>query len=440
MEKTLAIILAGGRGGRLGILAHERTKPAIPFAGKYRIIDFTLSNCVNSGISKIAVMTQYQPLSLIEHIGIGAAWGLANMDGTGMRLLQPYLAREEGRNWYKGTADAVYQNIQYIEEQNPELVLILSGDHIYRIDYEDMARYHRKSQADVTLATTTVPYEEASRFGTVTVDQDGRISSFQEKVKKPESNLASMGVYLFTKEALIRCLEEDAQLRSSKHDFGRNVFPRIVSGSGKAYAYDFHGYWRDVGTVASYWEANMDLLELRSSLVFDPAWPIRTKEAPGPPAIVSQKGRIKNSMISCGCVIEGSVEHSVLSPGVTVAEGTLVKNSIVLSDSVIGPGSVVDYSILDKEVVVGPGCHIGFGDNFQISRKEPKVANTGITIIGKRARVPSGIKIGRNCIIYHGVAESDFSGSDIQSGETIKPKRRNSPGNSLVHFDSNKKK
>jgi len=426
MEKTLAIILAGGRGERLGILAHERTKPAIPFAGKYRVIDFTLSNTVNSGISKVAVLTQYQPLSLIEHIGIGAAWGLAKVDGSGMRLLQPYLAREEGRNWYKGTADAVFQNLPFIEEQGAEHVIILSGDHIYRMDYSDMIDFHKKTEADVTLAVTTMPYEELSRFGTVTVNEEGKIIAFQEKVKKPESNLVSMGIYVFRKDFLVRCLEEDSQLRSSKHDFGRNVLPRIISGNANASAYNFHGYWRDVGTIASYWEANMDLLETRSSLLFDPEWPIRTREELGPPAIICQKGQIINSMISNGCVIEGRVEHSILSPGVKVSEGAVVKDSIILNNCVLGPHSMVDYSIMDKDVTVGAGTHIGFGDNFQISRREPKVANTGISIIGKRARVPAGVKVGRNCIIYNGIAEDDFPGSDIQSGETIRARRRSS--------------
>ncbi|MFC2056173.1 glucose-1-phosphate adenylyltransferase [Chloroflexota bacterium] len=426
MDRTLAVILAGGRGERLGILAHERTKPAIPFAGKYRIIDFTLSNCVNSGISKVAVLTQYQPLSLVDHIGIGAAWGLAHVDGSGLRLLQPYLAPDESRSWYKGTADAVYQNLPYIEEQGVELVLILSGDHVYRMDYSEMLKFHKKVQADVTLATTPVPYEELSRFGTLTVDEEGRITAFQEKVKKPESNLASMGVYLFNKSILQKCLEEDARLRSSKHDFGRNILPRIVAGNYNAYAYNFHGYWRDVGTMATYWESNMDLLELQSSLLFNADWPIRTKEDLRPPAIVSRKAKVVNSILTSGCIIEGRVEHSILAPGIKIAEGAVAKDSIILSDSVIGPHSVVDYSILDKEVVVGAGCHIGCGDNFQINRREPKVANTGITVIGKRVNVPDGIKIGRNCIVYQGTLESDFPSSDIQSGETIRPRRRGS--------------
>jgi len=428
MDSVLAIILAGGRGERLGILAHERTKPAIPFAGKYRIIDFTLSNCVNSGISNVAVLTQYQPLSLADHIGIGASWGLVRPDGSGIRVLQPYLAHEEGRDWYKGTADAVYQNLQYIEEQKAKLVLVLSGDHIYRMDYSDMLKFHQETQADVTLATTPMPYEELQRFGTVTVDEEGQVTGFQEKVKKPESNLVSMGIYCFGKDVLQRCLEEDTQLRSSKRDFGRNVLPRMVAGNYRVFAYSFHDYWRDIGTVAAYWQSNMDLLELNSPLLFDVNWPVRTREELRPPAVFSETANVVNSMISNGCIIEGRVEHSVLSPGVKVAEGAVVKDSIIMSDSVVGPHSAIDYSILDKEVTVEAGCYMGYGDNFQINRREPKVANVGITIIGKRAKIPHGVKMGRNCITYPGVVEDDFSGSEIQSGETIRPRRRGTAG------------
>ena len=320
MDSVLAIILAGGRGERLGILAHERTKPAIPFAGKYRIIDFALSNCVNSGIYNVAVLTQYQPLSLADHIGIGAAWGLVRMDGGGIRLLQPYLAHEEDRDWYKGTANAVYQNLQYIKEQGAELVLILCGDHIYRMDYSSMLKFHQETQADVTLAATPMPSEELQRFGTVTVDEEGQLLRFQEKAKKPESNLVSMGIYLFQRDILHRCLEEDAQLRSSKHDFGRNIIPRVVSNC-KTFAYSFHGYWRDVGTVAAYWQANMDLLEPHSSLLFDADWPIRTREELRPPVIVSQTGDVVSSIISCGCVIEGQTGLTAPAPLPAVLEG-----------------------------------------------------------------------------------------------------------------------
>lgn len=426
MEKSLAIILAGGRGERLGVLSNERTKPAIPFGGKYRVIDFTLSNCVNSGISKVAIITQYEPLSLIDHIGVGTPWGLSHIDGSGLKLLQPYLAHEEGRDWYKGTADSVYQNLNYIESEGVDHVFILSGDHVYRMNYADMFEFHNRNEADVTIATTPMPYEVLSAFGTVTINDDSRITDFQEKSKKTQSNLVSMGIYLFSQNALQKCLEDDARLRSSRHDFGRNVFPRIVAGDYRIFAYNFHGYWRDVGTIISYWESNMELLDWSSSLLYDSDWPIRTKEELRPPAIVSQKGHIVNSIVSCGCVIEGTVEHSVISPGVRISEGVVVKDSIILSDSIVLPNSVIDYSILDKNVVVGDGCHIGWGDNFQINRREPKVVNTGITIVGKRTRIPDGIRIGRNCIIYNNVVDNDFSASEIPSGETVRPKRRRS--------------
>ena len=421
-DKVLAIIMAGGVGERLGVLTQERTKPAIPFAGKYRIIDFTLSNCVNSGIYNVAVLTQYQPLSLVDHIGIGIPWGLARPDG-GIRLLQPYLTREEDRDWYKGTADAVYQNFEYIEEQGVEMVLILSGDHVYNMDYLDMLKFHEETQADVTLAVTHIPEEELQQFGTVTVDEEKQVTDFQEKVKRPKSDLVSMGVYLFKKDILHRWLEEDAQRRSSKHDFGRNIIPRLV-GNCRIFAYSFEGHWRDIGSVRSYWQANMELLDMPSSLLFNADWPVRTKEEEQrPPAIISQRGDVVNSMISNGCVIEGRVEHSVLSPGVRVAENVIVNYSIIMSDSVVGPGSVIDHSILDKGVVVEADCHIGFGDDFQVNREEPKVLNTGITIVGKGAKIPPEVKIGRNCAIFCNVVGKDFRKLEVQSGETIKVKR-----------------
>ena len=415
MENVLAIILAGGRGERLSILAEERTKPAIPFAGKYRIIDFTLSNCANSGIYNVAVLTQYQPLSLIDHIGIGTPWDL---DGPGrtVRVVQAYLAGR-GRGWYKGTADAVYQNLAYIEQQGVELVLILSGDHIYGMDYSDMVKTHQESKADVTLAVTPMPEEELSRFGTVTVDEQGQIAGFQEKVKRPQSNLASMGVYLFNKEVLRQCLEEDAQSITSRHDFGRDILPRLIN-KVKSFAHTFKGYWRDVGTVHAYWQANMDLLGSVSPL-FNAKWSIHTKEEERPPAFVSETASVNNSLIASGCIIEGQVEHSVLFPGVRIAKGAVVNDSVIMSDSIIGANGVIDYSILDKEVVIGAGSHIGHGDDFQVNRKQPKVVDTGITVVGKRAKVPTKVKIGRNCVIHCAASKNDFPAADVQSGETI---------------------
>ena len=422
MNNVLAVVMAGGRGERLSILAQERAKPALPFAGKYRVIDFTLSNCVNSGIHNVAVLTQYEPLSLTDHIGIGTPWGLVPPD-RGIRILQPYLAREEGHDWYKGTADAVYQNLAYIEEQGADLVLILSGDHVYKMDYSDMLKFHKKNHADVTLAVTRLPEEELQQFGTVTVDEIGHVTGFQEKVKQPKSDLVSMGVYLFKKDILYKWLEEDAGSRTSKHDFGMNVLPKMVD-KGRIFAYSFDGYWHDIGTVQVYWQANMDLLEMSPDFLLSAEWPTHTKEEERPPAMVFETGSVLNSLISNGCVIEGRVERSVLSPGVRVAKGAVVKDSIIMSDSIIGHDSIIDHSILDKEVEIEAGCHVGFGDDFKINRREPKVLSCGITIVGKRAKVCSGIKIGRNCVIYGSVGEDDFPAPEIQSGETIRPKAR----------------
>ena len=418
-DSVLAIILAGGGGERLSVLTEKRTKPAVPFAGKYRIIDFTLSNCINSGIYNIAFLTQYQPLSLIEHIGVGTPWDL-DRPGSAMRVLQAHLTRN-GHDWYKGTADAVYQNLEYIKQQDTELVLILSGDHIYTMDYSGMLKFHQQTQADVTLAVTRFPEAELEQFGTVTIDETGRVTCFQEKVKEPKSNLVSMGVYLFKKDVLKQSLDEDAQIMTSKHDFGENVIPATI-GNRRVFAYNFVGYWRDVGTIQMYWQVNRDLLEMSPSPLFNNEWPIHTKKEERPPAIISETAKVIDSLVCDGCVIEGLVEHSILSPGVRVVKDAVVKDSIIMSDTIIGPHSVIDHSILDKEVLVEAGCHIGFGDDFQPNREEPQLLYTGITIIGKKARIPPGVNIGRNCIICCGVADNDFPSPKIQSGETIHTK------------------
>ncbi|MFC1873488.1 glucose-1-phosphate adenylyltransferase [Chloroflexota bacterium] len=420
MKKTLAFILAGGQGERLTVLTQERAKPAIPFAGKYRIIDFTLSNCVNSGIYNVAVLTQYQPHSLIEHFGAGAS---ANLDGPDrvLKVLQAYLTRESP-DWYKGTGDAIYQNLRYIEEQDIDMVLVLSGDHIYTMDYSAMIESHEARQADVTLAVTQVPEEDLARFGTVAVDEAWRVTEFKEKMRNPNSNQVSMGVYLFNKDLLLHSLEEDAGRRGSKHDFGANIIPSMV-GKSNVYAYHFDGYWQDIGTVQAYWKAHMDLIEMSPSPLFNVDWPVRTKEEERPPAIISDKANVLDSIISNGCVIEGSVEHSVISPGVMVAEGAVIKDSIIMSDSTIGQHSVVDCAIVDKEVVIEGGCHLGFGDDLRSNRRQPKLLTTGISIVGKRAKLPPGIKIGRNCVIYCDVEEGDFPASEVRSGETIEPRQ-----------------
>ena len=417
MHRLLAIILAGGMGERLSVLSQGRAKPAVPFAGKYRIIDFTLSNCVNSGIHNVIVLTQYQPVSLTEHIGIGAPWGLVPPDRS-IRLLQPYLAREEGRDWYKGTADAVYQNLNRIEGEETDTVLILSGDHVYKMDYSPMLDFHRDNDADVTLAVTHMPEEELPRFGTVMLDDKGRVVRFQEKIKHPESNLVSMGVYIFNMDVLHQWLDG-----RSGHDFGRNIFPKIAT-KYRTYAYVYDGYWRDIGTIDSYWQSNMEILGMSQAFLSDIDWPLYTKEVEVPPTKICNQATVTNCLLSSGCKIEGHVERSILSPGVQVAEGATVRDSIIMDNTEIGRDSVIDHAILDKEVVIEPNCHIGFGDDYHVNRNNPKILSSGMTIIGKHAVIPTKYRIGRNCIIYDNVVESDFSAVEVESGDTVKPKRK----------------
>jgi len=423
MHRLLAVILAGGMGERLSILSHDRAKPAVPFAGKYRIIDFTLSNCVNSGVHNIIVLTQYQPVSLTEHIGIGTPWGLA-APNRNIRLLQPYLAREEGRDWYKGTADAVYQNLNRIEGEDVDEILILSGDHVYKMDYSAMLDFHRENEADVTLAVTPMPQEELYRFGTAVTDDKGQITSFQEKVKNPQSNFVSMGVYIFNVKTLRHWLD----IRTG-HDFGRDVLPRMVN-KGRIFAYKFDGYWRDIGTVDSYWQSNMEIMAISQSFLADKDWPIYTRQPEGPPTKIGDSATVTNCLLSSGCKIEGNVEHSILSPGVQVAAGAVVKDSIIMDDTYIGRNSIIDHAILDKNVTIEPDCHIGFGDDYRANHLNPTILSSGLTIIGKRTVIPADYKIGRNCIIYSNVAANGLPASEIKSGETIKPKRRSVRTNS----------
>lgn len=424
MRNVVAVILAGGHGERLSVLSAKRAKPAVPFAGKFRIIDFTLSNCVNSGIYNVAVLTQYRPHSLNDHIGIGKPWDLDRMKG-GVRLLQPYIGRGDS-DWYRGTADAVYQNLPFLEDWKWDLALVLSGDHIYKMDYTEMVAFHEERRADVTVAVMEVPIEEASRFGTMLVDPDGRVVEFEEKPPQPRSNLISMGVYLFEKEVIYRRLEEDARDPRSSHDFGRDVIPRMVQ-QDRVYAYPFKGYWRDVGTVYSYWEANMGLLKQPPDIdLYDTEWVIHTRSEERAPARITRRGRVSESLICHGCIIDGTVEHSVLSPGVFVAEGAVLRDSIVFTDCVIGMGSVLDKAILDKDAVVGSGCIIGDGSDLTPNRLEPRNLSMGITIIGKRARIPSGARLGRNVKVEADVVERDFEHLPdlrVPSGETIRASR-----------------
>ena len=425
---VVAIILAGGQGERLSVLSVKRAKPAVPFGGKYRIIDFALSNCINSGMYHVAVLTQYRPHSLHDHIGVGKPWDLDRSRG-GIRLLQPYLGRRES-DWYKGTADAVFQNLPMMADWKSDYTLVLSGDHIYKMDYRKMIDFHRDNRADVTVGVIEVPIEEASRFGTLIVDDDGKVVEWDEKPPQPRSNLVSMGIYVFSPSLLWDRLSEDARMRGSAHDFGKDIIPRMVS-EDRVYAYRFEDYWRDVGTISTYWEANMGLLNDPPDFdLYDNDWVVHTKSEERPPAKIHADARIVNSLVSNGCNVLGTVENSVLSPGVYVAPDAIIRDSIVMTDSVVGRNAVVDRSILDKEVIVGAGSVIGYGDDRVPNRMEARNLSTGLTVIGKRVRIPPGLRLGRNVRADADVVESDFEHAlhvdgAIPSGETIlAPSRR----------------
>ena len=423
MSKVLAVILAGGQGERLSLLSQKRAKPAVPFAGKYRIIDFALSNCVNSGITDVAVLTQYRPHSLHDHIGIGKPWDLDRQKG-GVVMLQPYIGHQESE-WYQGTADAVYQNLDFIMEARYDYVLILAGDHIYRMDYGPMIAFHQQRNADATLGAVIVPLEEGHRFGILETDVEGRVQSFEEKPAEPRGTLGSMGIYVFSRDTLTRVLINDARASETgptptQHDFGRNIIPSMMARGERVFAYPFSGYWQDVGTIQSYWQAHMELLSDQPTFdLYDPSWVIHTRSEERPPAHIRSGANIHSSLISHGCIIKGQVERSVLSPGVVVEENAVVRDSILLFDTVIGAGSVVDHAILDKEVIVGKNCRIGFGDDTTPNKLEPSRLNTGITLIGKRVHLPDNLTVGRNCKIGTDLRPEDFPSDTLPSGETI---------------------
>jgi glucose-1-phosphate adenylyltransferase len=411
--RTLAMILAGGRGSRLTVLANKRAKPAVPFAGKYRIIDFPLSNCTNSGITSVGVVTQYRPRSLQDHIRNGAPWDLDRMNG-GVWILQPYQGRMDS-DWYDGTADAVYQNLDFVRNARCEQVLILSGDHVYKMDYSILAQFHAQKKADVTLATLKVTLEEASRFGIVQADADFRVQAFYEKPKEPKGTLASMGIYIFNYDTLMKVLKEDAADPNSEKDFGKNVLPRMVAEGYRVFAFPYGEYWVDVGTIQSYWEAHMDLLQDVPPIdLLDREWIIHTRSEERPPVNLRTGAMVNHSLITDGCTIEGSVEYSVLSPGVKVARGAVVKQSIIMGDATIEAGAVVDKCILDKNVVVGRFAHLGYGTDFT-SNLELGL-NTGISVIGKGTRIPPDFKIGRNVVVGSDLSTESFA-EDIKSGQ-----------------------
>ncbi len=414
-KEMIAMLLAGGQGSRLGVLTAKVAKPAVAFGGKYRIIDFPLSNCINSGIDTVGVLTQYQPLRLNTHIGIGMPWDLDRNNG-GVTILSPY-ERSAGSDWYSGTANAIYQNIDYIDNYNPEYVLILSGDHIYKMDYEVMLDYHKENNAAVTIACMPVPWEEASRFGVVVTDENGQVKEFEEKPANPRSNLASMGIYIFTWKVLREAL---IKMRSVPGcDFGKHILPECLGNGERLFAYEYNGYWKDVGTLGSYWEANMELIDIIPEFnLYEEFWKIYTKSDAVPPLYVSEDGFIERSIVCGNSDIEGTVINSVLGAGVHVCKGAVVKDSIIMKNTVIGAGSQVNKAIIAEDVVVGENCELGVGEDIP-NKINPKVYSYGLVTIGENTVIPSNVKIGLNTAISGETEESDYPDGILASGETL---------------------
>lgn len=414
--KTKVVILAGGEGSRLGVLTAKRAKPAVPYAGKYRIIDFALSNCVNSGLFDIMILTQYRPHSLNDHIGAGRPWDLDRGFTGGVRIYQPYKGRAD-TDWYLGTADAIQQNFTFLKEGNPDYTLVMAGDHIYQMNYDAMLRYHIERKADLTIATRQVSLDEATRMGILAADSDYRVTNFVEKPKDPPGTNASMGIYIFNLGVLDDMLREDAARKDSAHDFGKDIIPRMVQNNMRVFAYPYSGYWVDVGTIDSYWRAHMDLL--RHPPMFDlndRSWIIHTRSEERPPVLIQNGATVRDSLITDGCVISPNavVERCVLSPGVYVGPEAVVRDSIVLTDCSIEAGARVERAIVDKAASIGHNARVG--------RMDPEASDLGITTIGKNARVPVGMVIGRNVVIGSDILPENFPADGVADGLSIQRK------------------
>jgi glucose-1-phosphate adenylyltransferase len=417
--KTRAVILAGGEGSRLGVFTAKRAKPAVPFAGKYRIIDFALSNCVNSNIFDVMMLTQYRPHSLNEHIGAGRPWDLDRGFTGGIRVYQPYKGRHD-TDWYVGTADAIQQNFLFVKRDNPDLILVLSGDHIYQMNYEPLIDFHMKNQADLTIATIRVSLDEATRMGILATDDTYRVREFVEKPKNPPGTLASMGIYVFNLSVLDRMLLEDRQRRDSQHDFGKDIIPRMVQTGMRVFAYPYSGYWVDVGTVDSYWRAHMDLLHHPPKLnLNDRTWITHTRSEERPPVFVQEGATVRDSLVADGCVIARGavVECSVLSPGVYVGPEAVVRESILFTDGSVEAGARVERVIIDKVVTVGHNARVG--------AILPDLPGLGITVVGKNTQIPNSLVIGRGAVIGADLQVEHFPAEGVAAGQTIE--RRTSP-------------
>ena len=414
-KEMIAMLLAGGQGSRLGVLTAKVAKPAVSFGGKYRIIDFPLSNCINSGIDTVGVLTQYQPLRLNSHIGIGIPWDLDRNVG-GVTVLPPN-EKSSNSEWYTGTANAIYQNLEYMEQYNPDYVLILSGDHIYKMDYKIMLDYHKANNADITIAAMPVPMEEASRFGIVVTDEDNRITEFEEKPAQPKSNLASMGIYIFSwkvlKEALIKLKDQN------ECDFGKHVIPYCFENNKRIFAYEYNGYWKDVGTLSSYWEANMELIDIIPVFnLYEEFWKIYTRTDTIPPQYIGENAYIEKSIIGDGTEIYGKVYNSVIGAGVVIEEGTVVRDSIIMNNSVIGKDSIVTKSIIAEDVQIGSHVELGAGEEAENVFK-PQIYNSGLVTVGECSVIPDNVTVGKNTAISGETTIDDYQEGQLASGGII---------------------
>ena len=414
-KEMIAMLLAGGQGSRLGVLTSKLAKPAVAFGGKYKIIDFPLSNCINSGIDTVGVLTQYRPLRLNQHIGIGIPWDLDRNIG-GVTVLPPY-EKSNNSEWYTGTANAIYQNIEFIDYYNPDYVLILSGDHIYKMDYENMLEYHKSCDADITLATYQVPWEEASRFGVVITDENNVISEFEEKPANPRSNKASMGIYIFSwkvlREALVKMKDQP------ECDFGKHIIPYCHSNGKKICAYDFKGYWKDVGTLGSYWEANMELVDIVPEFnLYEEFWKIYTKTDAIPPQYIDASGRVSRCIIGEGTEVYGDVENSVIGSGVTIEKGAVIRNSIIMNNATIGENAYMDKAIIAENVKIGKDAKLGIGEEA-VNEFKPQIYSFGLVTIGENSVVPDGVTIGKNTAISGVTTPEDYPDGNLKSGGSI---------------------
>lgn len=415
-KEMIAMLLAGGQGSRLGVLTEKVAKPAVAFGGKYRIIDFPLSNCINSGIDTVGVLTQYQPLRLNTHIGIGIPWDLDRNEG-GVTVLPPY-EKSTSSEWYTGTANAIYQNLAYMEQYNPDYVLILSGDHIYKMDYEVMLDFHKANKADITIACMPVPIEEASRFGIMVTDESSRITEFEEKPEHPSSNLASMGIYIFSwpvlKEALIALKDQNGC------DFGKHILPYCKEKGQRLFAYEYNGYWKDVGTLGSYWESNMELIDLIPVFnLYEEFWKIYTRNEWLRPQYIAKNAVIDKAIMGDGCEVYGEVHNSVIGSDVVIEEGAVVRDSIIMNSTRIGKNTVLDKTIVAEDSVIGDNCVLGAGEEGVVNKLKPNVYAFDLVTVGDNTVIPDGVTIGKNTAISGKTTIEDYPDNTLAGGETL---------------------